>query len=82
MSNLNSLDEIILQSKACREVTFKRNWLLQLGRKFWSRSDACLVCVKIADDQSERSEAQNAQKYEKLSVVFLCFVSPGYTVYD
>lgn len=36
-SNLNSLDEIILQSTAFREVTFKRNQLLQSG----SRSDVC-----------------------------------------
>lgn len=41
MSNLNSLDEIIFQSKACREVTFRKTQLWELGGKFWSRSHAC-----------------------------------------
>lgn len=38
------------------------------------------VSVKVDDDQSEKSGAQNAQKYKKNPcLVFLCFISPGYT---
>lgn len=78
MSNLNSLD------RSFSSLTPAGKWLLR-GTDSCSEEESfgvaqMRVSVCVCDD--DQSGAQNTQKYKKLGVVFLCFISPGYTVYS